>query len=481
MNCLFVRTDAAGSASIGTSALTAAVALRNLARRISANFLAWGFASLRGCSRPSLLLGLVVTCFSILPVPVLASVQCQGAAVVEGVDVDSQKGLIDWNQVAASGRKFAIAKTSEGLSFVDPMFDVNYQGIKTAGMVRGSYHFFRPGQDATAQAQLVLAILSKYGPLDAGDLVPVLDVEVTDGQSPATIAAGIATWVAVIKQATGRNPIIYTGASFWNSKVASLQASGGTNLWVANWGGPCPNDPSAWSNWLIWQYSAVGSVPGISGAVFLDRFNGAVVTDNVPPAGFQVKPTITITSPNPQNAYVLNQIVVAGFACSEAGDANVQCQATNDGAPIINGGRLNSSTAGGHVLAVSATDSAGVQSASQAVYAIRYAICALYDQAKPHEAEATIHIEVQLCDVNQQDASNPATALVATQIYQPMNMGVSLALNEPFRFEGGAGRNGRYKLDLKTSSLVPGLYVMNFLAGSDPVPYQVQFVIRNDR
>jgi hypothetical protein len=177
----------------------------------------------------------------------------------------------------------------------------------------------------------------------------------------------------------------------------------------------------------------------------------------------------------------LNQSLVAAFTCSEAGDANVQCVATNDGAPIINGGRLNSSTAGEHALAVSATDSAGFQSTSQAGYVIRYAICALYDQAKPHEAESTINIEVQLCDVNQQDASNAATALVATQIYQPINMGGSLALSETFRFDGGAKRNGSYKLNLKASSLVSGLYVMNFLAGSDPVPYQVQFVIRNDR
>jgi hypothetical protein len=110
------------------------------------------------------------------------------------------------------------------------------------------------------------------------------------------------------------------------------------------------------------------------------------------------------------------------------------------------------------VLTVSATDSAAIQSMSQAGYAVRYAICTLYDQAKPYGAEDTI----------------------AIKLYQPMNMGVSLALNETFRFDGGNGPNGSYKLNLKASTLVPGTYVMNFLVGSDPAPYQVQLVIRNN-
>ena len=32
--------------------------------------------------------------------------------------------------------------------------------------------------------------------------------------------------------------------------------------------------PSPWTTWTFWQYSATGTVPGISGAMDLDRFDG---------------------------------------------------------------------------------------------------------------------------------------------------------------------------------------------------------------
>ena len=301
MSSLLYRINVPDSAHVSKPARRSAAA--RLVRKIRTGLLDWIKAAERGRGRSILVFGLLAGVIPVLPAQALATTKCQGPAVVEGIDVSQYNGLIDWSLVAASGKKFAIARMSDGLSFVDPMFDANYQGIKAAGMVRGSYQFFHPEQDATAQAQLVLAILSKYGPLDAGDLVPVLDVEVTNRQNPATIAAGVATWVGVIKQATGRNPIIYTNAHFWNSAVGTQEPSAGTNLLVAAWGVVCPDEPTAWSNWLIWQYSDSGAVPGIPGSVDLDRFNGAVVTDNVPPAGYQIAPTITIASPNPQVPY----------------------------------------------------------------------------------------------------------------------------------------------------------------------------------
>ena len=210
-------------------------------------------------------LGLCSALLLTLALPVAAD------PLLQGVDVSSYNGVVDWNQVAASGRTFAFARVSDGLNVVDSTFATNYAGIHAAGMVRGAYQFFEPGQDPVAQANLLLA---EIGPLSAGDLTPVLDVEVTAGKSSSVLAGEIQAWVSTIESSTGEAPIIYTGKNFWNTSVASSHFSDDP-LWIAAWGVSHPLDPIGWSDWQFWQYSDSGSVPGIGNTVDLDQFNGS--------------------------------------------------------------------------------------------------------------------------------------------------------------------------------------------------------------
>ncbi len=196
---------------------------------------------------------------------------CASAGTVEGVDVSEFQGAIDWHAVHASGRAFGIARVADGTQHVDPTFASNYATMKAEGMVRGSYQFFRASEDPIAQANLVL---SKIGVLGPGDLPPMLDVEVTDGQTNATIDTKIAAWVGRIKGATGRAPLVYTGPYFWG-QIGGPGANG-TTLVVADWGPACPLVPQAWSGWQFWQYADDGHVSGIGGNVDLDRFDGSV-------------------------------------------------------------------------------------------------------------------------------------------------------------------------------------------------------------
>src|SRR5215467_4198178 len=115
-----------------------------------------------------------------------AGTVCAGGSVLEGIDVSYYQGTIDFSQVKASGRAFVIARISDGTGFVDPNFATYYAAIQAAGMVRGSYQFFRPGQDANAQANLVMQSIGALGP---GDLAPTLDVEVTDGVAAGAIVS----------------------------------------------------------------------------------------------------------------------------------------------------------------------------------------------------------------------------------------------------------------------------------------------------
>jgi len=195
---------------------------------------------------------------------------CATAGTVEGIDVSEFQGAIDWAAVRASGRVFGIARVADGTQHLDPTFATNWAGMKAQGMVRGAYQFFRASEDPIAQADL---LLSKIGALEPGDLAPMLDVEVTDGQTSGTIDARIAAWVAHVKAATGREPLVYTGPYFWGQ--IGGPPSEGTTLVVADWGPSCPLVPAAWSRWQFWQYADNGHVPGIGGLVDLDRFDGS--------------------------------------------------------------------------------------------------------------------------------------------------------------------------------------------------------------
>ncbi|HZS38634.1 MAG TPA: GH25 family lysozyme, partial [Polyangia bacterium] len=173
-----------------------------------------------------------------------------------------------------AGIDFAFMKATENVNFVDPQFAANWSGAGANGVVRGAYHFFRPAVDAVMQADYFVQHAGVPGP---GDLPPTLDLEVLDGLSGSTVAAGALAWLQRVQQTTGRTPIVYTSSSFL-STLGNPSGFGGYTLWVANWQTTCPSIPTpSWSDWTFWQNSSTGTVAGIPAtAVDLDEFNGSL-------------------------------------------------------------------------------------------------------------------------------------------------------------------------------------------------------------
>lgn len=100
----------------------------------------------------------------------------------------------------------------------------------------------------------------------------MLDVEVTDGRAPADIARGVRTWLETVEQATGRRPILYVRAGFWDASVGAAMPD--YPLWVAHYGVSQPSLPAGWNAWTFWQHSQTGRVAGVGGDVDLNRFAG---------------------------------------------------------------------------------------------------------------------------------------------------------------------------------------------------------------
>jgi GH25 family lysozyme M1 (1,4-beta-N-acetylmuramidase) len=200
--------------------------------------------------------------------------------VTEGIDVSHWQGSIDWNQVAAAGKRFAYMKASEGTTLIDTFYTGNRAQAKLLGLYVGAYHFARPGLnpgDAVAEADYFLAMSQ----LVAGDLLPVLDLEVTGGLAPVELQEWVKAYMGRIYERTGARGVIYTSPTFWRNNMADttwFAANGYRTLWVAHWtSGPAPSVPGGnWGGlgWTFWQYTSSGTVPGITGRVDLNRFNG---------------------------------------------------------------------------------------------------------------------------------------------------------------------------------------------------------------
>ena len=199
---------------------------------------------------------------------------CPGTTKVYGIDVSEFQGTINWTAVKAAGKDFAVIRVSDGTGHLDPKFATNWKAAKAAGVAVGAYQFFEPSQDPTAQADLLVSHLTSVG-YGAGDLPPVIDVEVTGGVSAATVSSHVNTWIARVKSRTGRLPSLYTSPGFW-SGIGNPTPTTLPYIWVANWGVSCPTLPPAWGRLRLWQYSDSGSVSGISGHVDLDQYNGSL-------------------------------------------------------------------------------------------------------------------------------------------------------------------------------------------------------------
>ncbi len=198
---------------------------------------------------------------------------CADGETVFGIDVSYYQGDIDWNAVAADGVEYAIIRVSHSLQFFDPQFDANLAGSRAAGIHTGVYQFFEPDEDPVAQADLLLEHL---GPLQPGDLPPMIDVESTGGLGGAAIANAIQAWIDRVEGELGVKPLVYSGYYFWNDNVGS-DAFGEYPLMLPWYGVDCPGGvPTGWDRWTIHQYCDCGSVAGIAGNVDVDRFNGSL-------------------------------------------------------------------------------------------------------------------------------------------------------------------------------------------------------------
>lgn len=199
--------------------------------------------------------------------------------VLEGPDVSQFQGAIDWSLVDAG---FVFHRTSDG-----DIRDTSWQESRVAeiGVPLAPYHFGRVASDGNRQrngkseAAMAVYFAESMGWGRPGDLPLAYDFETLNGQTPAKAAVHVDEFCAAYKYLKGHHPILYTNPATWAQVASEFSGAASARLalsplWVAHWGVAEPDVPAPWTDWAFWQYTNVGSLPGITGNVDLNRFNG---------------------------------------------------------------------------------------------------------------------------------------------------------------------------------------------------------------
>lgn len=92
---------------------------------------------------------------------------------IRGIDVSAYQGNISWSVLSEQGIKFAFIKATEGSSFVDEKFNINYEKANKTNLKIGAYHFFSYDSEGSAQADNFI----KNVPKTEDMLPPVVDIE----------------------------------------------------------------------------------------------------------------------------------------------------------------------------------------------------------------------------------------------------------------------------------------------------------------
>ncbi len=229
---------------------------------------------------------------------------------------------IDFEKMHAAGMRFVMIKASDTRDDADALslkyVVMDRSAAQASGLYTGFYHYavlpnVKTNEeviiDAQTQAQKVIWRIGALGGFNERDLPYALDLEnncvAVSGKTcsrylpKAQITLWAKTFLKMVKEKTGRTPIIYSYPSFLEGAMVRDDELREYPLWLAQYAID-PADPIAqpglkeggcyvhsWttancsSQWIIWQYSSCGIAPkyGVPGSrLDLNVFRGTPTT-----------------------------------------------------------------------------------------------------------------------------------------------------------------------------------------------------------
>ncbi|NDH81473.1 MAG: lysozyme M1 (1,4-beta-N-acetylmuramidase), partial [Actinobacteria bacterium] len=238
----------------------------------------------------------------------LAPIELKGpGGRIHGADISRWQHpngkLINFVKMRAAGLNFVMIKGSDTRDDADALarkwLRIDREAAHAAGIYTGFYHYaILPNvptktlviKDAEAQAQKVLWRIASIGGLTEKDLPIALDIEnkcvkyrpsktCAKHASQSTVTTWSETFLRIIKEKTGRVPIIYSYSNFLESSMKRSTELAQYPLWLAHYKvNPAieTNHPGmknsgcyvhSWTaadckaQWTMWQYTSCGIAP----------------------------------------------------------------------------------------------------------------------------------------------------------------------------------------------------------------------------
>ena len=189
----------------------------------------------------------------------------------KGIDISSYQGNdIDFNKVKNDGIQICIMKATESTEYLNMYFHNQAEGILSAGLNLGFYHFFRG--NGVAEADYFCNAIEPYK--DKMTIKPVIDVEV----SIIDINNQVLAFINRVKERLGIDCMIYSGAYFAGDNLTDSRLLN-YGLWVAHYYVDTPSIRGIWKDYIGHQYSDSGIVSGINGYVDMNTFKEDVFID----------------------------------------------------------------------------------------------------------------------------------------------------------------------------------------------------------
>lgn len=224
---------------------------------------------------------------------------------VQGIDVSKYQGVIDWENVKASGIEFVIINAGYGrlIEQRDPYFERNYQGAKAAGLKVGAYwySYAESTEDAKKEAKTCLEVIK--GKQFEYPIYFDLEEQRQFVRGKTFCSELVKTFCNTL-EAAGYFAGLYTSRSPLTTHITKYVANRYA-VWVAEYG--CKLNYSG--NYGMWQNSSTFRVPGISGNVdhnicYIDYpsiiknagLNGFKTTAKPAPETYTVKKGDTLTA-----------------------------------------------------------------------------------------------------------------------------------------------------------------------------------------
>lgn len=190
-----------------------------------------------------------------------------------GIDVSHHSGDVDWPTVLDGDVHFVYLKATEGNDAGDPRFLDHWRTLGELGVPRGAYHFYVTEDAPETQASFFLGALRQAG-VGSGDLIPVVDVELLGHDTQPGLPERLETFLDLVEEGIGVEPMIYTGPKFWESQFgAEADRFAGHPLWVAEYGVDSPVIPDGFDDYTAWQWRGQALLDGVEHDVDLSRLH----------------------------------------------------------------------------------------------------------------------------------------------------------------------------------------------------------------